>query len=88
MQTGEIMWAKGELLGEGAYGKVFAGLNQLTGELMAVKQLKVPEESETGGGAEGEGGKGGGAKELARRAEWGDGLRRVAGRGFLAGASD
>ena len=41
MQTGEILWARGELLGEGAYGKVFAGLNQLTGELMAVKQLKV-----------------------------------------------
>ena len=41
MQTGEVMWARGELLGEGAYGKVFAGLNQLTGELMAVKQLKA-----------------------------------------------
>eukprot|EP00898_Chlorokybus_atmophyticus_P007254 jgi/Chlat1/752/Chrsp104S01223 len=43
--TGEIQWLKGELLGEGAYGKVFAGLNQATGELMAVKQLKLMDES-------------------------------------------
>lgn len=27
--------------GEGAYGKVYAGLNQLTGELMAVKTLEL-----------------------------------------------
>ena len=39
-----MQWARGELLGEGAYGKVFAGLNQKTGELMAVKQLKFPED--------------------------------------------
>jgi serine/threonine protein kinase len=40
--TGAIQWQQGELLGEGAYGKVFAGLNQQTGELMAVKQHKLP----------------------------------------------
>jgi serine/threonine protein kinase len=27
--------------GEGAYGKVYAGLNQSTGELMAVKVLQL-----------------------------------------------
>jgi mitogen-activated protein kinase kinase kinase len=41
-QTCSIQWQQGELLGEGAYGKVFAGLNQTTGELMAVKQHKLP----------------------------------------------
>lgn len=41
-RTGSIHWQQGELLGEGAYGKVFAGLNQKTGELMAVKQHKLP----------------------------------------------
>ncbi|KAK3266880.1 hypothetical protein CYMTET_24529 [Cymbomonas tetramitiformis] len=34
--TGGIQWQLGELLGEGAYGKVHAGLNQKTGELMAL----------------------------------------------------
>lgn len=28
-QTGSFVWTRGELLGEGAYGKVFAGLNQV-----------------------------------------------------------
>ncbi|KAG0579924.1 hypothetical protein KC19_4G135200 [Ceratodon purpureus] len=41
VRTGTVRWTRGELLGEGAYGKVFAGLNQDTGELMAVKQLKL-----------------------------------------------
>ncbi|MCO5571973.1 hypothetical protein L7F22_025724 [Adiantum nelumboides] len=40
IQTKNFEWKRGELLGEGAYGKVFCGLNQSTGELMAVKQLK------------------------------------------------
>ncbi|KAI5064165.1 hypothetical protein GOP47_0020835, partial [Adiantum capillus-veneris] len=39
-KTKNFEWKRGELLGEGAYGKVFCGLNQSTGELMAVKQLK------------------------------------------------
>lgn len=30
-QTGSFVWTRGELLGEGAYGKVFAGLNQVRG---------------------------------------------------------
>jgi len=39
--TGEVQWTRGELLGEGAFGKVYAGLNQQTGELMAVKVLEL-----------------------------------------------
>ncbi|CAI5461235.1 unnamed protein product [Closterium sp. Yama58-4] len=38
---GTMKWKRGELLGEGAYGKVFLGLNEMTGELMAVKQIKM-----------------------------------------------
>ncbi|KAG2454465.1 hypothetical protein HYH02_001484 [Chlamydomonas schloesseri] len=41
MTAGELAWTRGELLGEGAYGKVYAGLNQQTGELMAVKVLQL-----------------------------------------------
>lgn len=39
-------WRKGELLGAGAYGKVFLAMNVDNGELMAVKQVFV------GGGGE------------------------------------
>eukprot|EP00245_Coleochaete_scutata_P000241 TRINITY_DN1027_c0_g3_i1.p1 TRINITY_DN1027_c0_g3~~TRINITY_DN1027_c0_g3_i1.p1 ORF type:complete len:566 (-),score=103.26 TRINITY_DN1027_c0_g3_i1:1172-2767(-) len=48
-QTGQFRWTRGGLVGEGAYGKVYAGLNQSTGELMAVKQLALSD----GGGLEG-----------------------------------
>lgn len=41
MACGEISWKRGELLGEGAYGRVYAGLNTDTGEIMAVKQITV-----------------------------------------------
>ncbi len=41
IQTGPMAWTRGELLGEGAYGRVYAGLNQKTGELMAVKVLDL-----------------------------------------------
>ena len=34
-------WALGEMIGAGAYGRVFLALNQETGELMAVKQLRL-----------------------------------------------
>ncbi|GIL68690.1 hypothetical protein Vafri_21929 [Volvox africanus] len=37
LRTGELEWTQGELIGEGAFGKVYVGLNQQTGELMAVK---------------------------------------------------
>lgn len=34
-----IKWKRGEVIGEGAFGKVYKGLNERTGELLAVKQL-------------------------------------------------
>jgi hypothetical protein len=36
-----IKWKRGEQIGEGAFGKVYKGLNEKTGELLAVKQLFV-----------------------------------------------
>lgn len=45
ISTGEvdtpINWTKGELIGIGAFGRVFSGLNNDTGELMAVKQVGI-----------------------------------------------
>lgn len=37
-------WRKGELLGQGAYGQVFLGLNTDTGQLLAVKQVPLSKE--------------------------------------------
>jgi serine/threonine protein kinase len=37
-------WRKGELLGQGAYGQVFLGLNTDTGQLLAVKQVQLSRE--------------------------------------------
>ena len=34
-------WQRGHLLGAGAFGKVYLGLNQRSGELMAVKQVEI-----------------------------------------------
>lgn len=34
-----LKWKKGEAIGEGTFGKVFKGLNEKTGELLAIKQL-------------------------------------------------
>ena len=36
-----IRWQKGGVLGVGAFGKVFMGLNLDTGELIAVKQISL-----------------------------------------------
>lgn len=41
----EIKWKKGEMLGQGAFGVVYLGLNTETGELMAVKQMEIDEVS-------------------------------------------
>eukprot|EP01137_Pigoraptor_chileana_P036033 Opistho-2@30957 len=38
-EQSDIQWKKGYLLGRGAFGKVFCGLNKQTGELIAVKQI-------------------------------------------------
>lgn len=40
-----IRWKRGEILGQGAFGIVYLGLNIDTGELMAVKQIAVEEVS-------------------------------------------
>ncbi|KAG8920410.1 hypothetical protein FRC01_000760 [Tulasnella sp. 417] len=36
-----IKWVKGELIGQGTYGRVFLALNVSTGEMMAVKQVEM-----------------------------------------------
>jgi serine/threonine protein kinase/WD40 repeat protein len=40
-----VRWKRGEILGQGAFGVVYLGLNIDTGELMAVKQIAVEEVS-------------------------------------------
>ena len=37
-----VHWIKGELIGAGAFGRVYMGLNNETGQLMAVKQASSP----------------------------------------------
>jgi len=36
-----VHWTKGELIGAGAFGRVYMGLNNETGQLMAVKQASL-----------------------------------------------
>ena len=36
-----VRWRRGPVLGEGTFGKVYKGLNERTGELLAVKQLCI-----------------------------------------------
>lgn len=38
--TAPFSWSKGPFLGQGAYGTVYQGLNNDTGELFAVKQMQ------------------------------------------------
>jgi len=40
-ETGNIRWQKGELLGQGSFGKVYSGLDIKTGRLIAVKQVQI-----------------------------------------------
>jgi len=37
----KIEWKKGELIGKGSFGKVYMGMNAATGELIAVKQVRL-----------------------------------------------
>lgn len=37
----QVKWKRGELIGEGAYAKVYQCMNVETGELLAVKHFKV-----------------------------------------------
>ncbi|XP_065877919.1 mitogen-activated protein kinase kinase kinase 3-like isoform X2 [Euphorbia lathyris] len=39
--TPPIRWQKGELIGEGSFGKVYMGVNLDSGELLAVKQVLI-----------------------------------------------
>uniref|UniRef100_A0A060TAE4 ARAD1C45166p n=1 Tax=Blastobotrys adeninivorans TaxID=409370 RepID=A0A060TAE4_BLAAD len=39
----EFAWVKGELIGKGTFGKVYLALNVTTREMMAVKQVEVPQ---------------------------------------------
>lgn len=40
-----VKWMQGALIGQGSFGSVFLALHALTGELMAVKQVEVPTNS-------------------------------------------
>ena len=40
-----IKWKRGEILGQGAFGIVYLGLNIDNGELMAVKQMAIEDVS-------------------------------------------
>lgn len=39
--TPPIRWRKGELIGCGAFGRVYMGMNLDSGELLAVKQVNI-----------------------------------------------
>ena len=41
----KIKWMQGALIGQGSFGSVFLALHAVTGELMAVKQVEVPSNS-------------------------------------------
>lgn len=41
-----LKWIKGDMIGEGTFGKVYKGLNQSTGELLAIKQFYLADGSE------------------------------------------
>ncbi|KAG8962704.1 hypothetical protein FRC05_005160 [Tulasnella sp. 425] len=40
-----IKWVKGEMISRGTYGRVYLALNATTGEMMAVKQVEMPQAS-------------------------------------------
>lgn len=46
IELNPIKWQKGGLIGSGAFGKVYLGLNLVTGELLAVKQVVLVGEKE------------------------------------------
>lgn len=39
----QFVWVKGELIGKGSFGKVYLALNVTAGEMIAVKQVEVPQ---------------------------------------------
>lgn len=46
-----INWTKGELIGQGAFGSVYLGMNNDNGQLMAVKQVGLGKQTATAGQA-------------------------------------
>lgn len=51
LSSGPTNWLKGARIGSGSFGTVYLGMNALTGELMAVKQVELrPLADETGEG--------------------------------------
>ncbi|KAK9907344.1 hypothetical protein WJX75_001831 [Coccomyxa subellipsoidea] len=48
-ETGPVNWTRGELLGAGAFGRVYLGLNNDTGQLMAVKQVLISKDENVAG---------------------------------------
>jgi len=36
-----VDWHKGKLIGKGAYGKVYEGLNKTDGRMIAIKEMKL-----------------------------------------------
>lgn len=43
LQTATFKWVRGELIGKGTYGRVYLALNATTGEMIAVKQVELPQ---------------------------------------------
>lgn len=39
-ETPSIQWRKGDLIGSGAFGRVYMGMNTESGELIAVKEVQ------------------------------------------------
>ncbi|KAI9137918.1 kinase-like domain-containing protein [Paraphysoderma sedebokerense] len=46
---GIVKWMKGVMIGQGSFGSVFLGMNALSGELMAVKQVELAAENDNPG---------------------------------------
>ena len=47
-EDGPKNWLKGARIGAGSFGTVYLGMNPLTGELMAVKQIPLPNKNSSG----------------------------------------
>jgi mitogen-activated protein kinase kinase kinase len=38
-----MLWVRGKLIGKGSFGRVFMAVNGICGDLMAVKQVEIPQ---------------------------------------------
>ena len=43
MNSAKFKWIRGELLSKASYGRVYLALNATTGEMIAVKQVEIPQ---------------------------------------------